>query len=66
MEKKIYQAPTLTITRVNTEKVMAASSINSISGTDGLGMGGSTQSNNITSGNVKANNYSVWDYDWSK
>ena len=65
MTKNIYQAPALTITRVNTEMMIAQSRITGTSGADGLGLGGNTSDAEIVTGNVKGNSYNVWDDDWS-
>ena len=61
--KKEYIAPLVTIVKLSNRN-MIASSIISTSGVEDLGVGGYTEGV-VSEGAAKANNYSVWDEDWS-
>jgi len=62
--KKTYLTPEVCITKVGTESMIA---ISSVEGADKLGVNNAgTSAAGVTSGNVKGEDYNVWDDDWSK
>ncbi len=60
--KKLYMSPTMIVTFIHIEKMIAASDIKGTSGADGLGMGGNSEGT-VTEGNTKGNN-SGWGLEW--
>ena len=59
MEKKAYIQPIVTIVTVGPQNMIAFSNTN-------VGLGVGDTDGEIEEADVKANNYSVWDDDWSK
>lgn len=60
--KKKYISPALTVVLIEHSTLLAASDISSISGADGLGWGGYTDDEDITSGNTKSNDWAdIWE-----
>lgn len=59
--KKTYITPSITTVLLAQTTMIAISNTN----VEGLGRNGDTGTAGITEGAAKANNYSVWDDDWS-
>lgn len=59
MTKKQYLSPHTVIIKVMSQHILTSSNISSTNGVDGLGYGGDTSTEGISSGNSRKNNF--WD-----
>lgn len=60
--KRKYISPALTVAQIEPCSLLAASDITGIDGADGLGWGGYTDDEDITSGNTKSNEWEdIWE-----
>ncbi|MBR1755150.1 MAG: hypothetical protein IJ739_01325 [Bacteroidaceae bacterium] len=59
MNKKAYIIPSINTVTIGTTQIIA-SSITGTSGADGLGAGGNSEDEDITSGNTKSNDWDIW------
>lgn len=62
MEKNKYISPHLSFIIMDAERSLAASGISGVNGVNGLSIGGITDDEGISEGNVKSG--LCWDYIW--